>query len=266
MSNHNFQKHIPDLLKLCQNIGQIQLDGQKNLNINLKSDNTPVTNIDIRSSELIVSYLSRTFKGDTIISEESDDKSNKKLSYWLVDPIDGTKNYIKGGEQFCICISYIHNSYPSFGIIYIPSSKEFYYASSGEGAFLIKENMHKVKITNKSQIDNNIFVSTVIRDSVVKLLNNNFKHSKLIYMSSAIKFVRVAEGKGHFSVRLGPTHEWDTAAGQCIIEESGALFVDKNLERFRYGQGSKFLNGPFFVVNGQMKEHEDSINQCLSLI
>ena len=76
--------------------------------VNLKSDNTPVTNIDIRSSELIVSYLSRTFKGDTIISEESDDKSNKKLSYWLVDPIDGTKNYIKGGEQFCICISYIH--------------------------------------------------------------------------------------------------------------------------------------------------------------
>ena len=97
MSNHNFQKHIPDLLKLCQNIGQIQLDGQKNLNINLKSDNTPVTNIDIRSSELIVSYLSRTFKGDTIISEENDDKSNKKPSYWLVDPIDGTKNYIKGG-------------------------------------------------------------------------------------------------------------------------------------------------------------------------
>ena len=107
MSNHNFQKHIPDLLKLCQDIGQVQLDGQKNLNINLKSDNTPVTNIDIRSSELIVSYLSRTFIGDTIISEESDVTTNKKTSYWLVDPIDGTKNYIKGGEQFCFCISYI---------------------------------------------------------------------------------------------------------------------------------------------------------------
>ncbi len=266
MSNHNFQKHIPDLLKLCEDIGKIQLDGQKNLNINLKSDNTPVTNIDIRSSEMIVSYLARTFKGDTIISEESDDKSNKDHSYWLVDPIDGTKNYIKGGEQFCICISYIHKSYPSFGIIYIPSSKEFYYASSGEGAFLIKENMPKVKIINKFQIENNIYVSTVIRDSVVELLNDNFKDSELVYMSSAIKFVRVAEGKGHFSLRLGPTHEWDTAAGQCIIEECGAHFLDKNLERFRYGQGSKFLNGPFFVVNGDVEYHKKSISQCLSLI
>ena len=112
-----------------------------------------------------------------------------------------------------------------YRLIYIPSTKEFYYAASGEGAFLIKDNMPKVKITNKSHIDNNIYVSTVIRDSVVKILNNNFKHSKLIYMSSAIKFVKVAEGKGHFSVRLGPTHEWDTAAGQCIIEECGAVFL-----------------------------------------
>ena len=126
--------------------------------------------------------------------------------------------------------------------------------------------MPKVKIANKSHIDNNIYVSTVIRDNVVKILNNNFEHSKLIYMSSAIKFVRVAEGKGHFLVRLGPTHEWDTAAGQCIIEECGAIFLDKNLERFRYGQGPKFLNGPFFVVNGDIRHHKESINQCLSLI
>ena len=266
MSKHNFHKHIPSFLKLCLNIGKIQLEGQKNLDIDLKSDNSPVTNIDISSSEMIVNFLSKTFQGDIIISEESEKKPNKGSSYWLVDPIDGTKNYIKGGEQFCICISYIHKSYPIFGIIYIPSSKEFYYASTGEGAYIVKEDMRKSRIKNDSQADNNIYVSTVIRDSVVNILNKNFKHSRLVYMSSAIKFVRVAEGRGHFSVRLGPTHEWDTAAGQCIIEECGAHFLDKNLERFAYGLGKNFLNGPFFVVNGDLEKHKSSISQCLSLI
>ena len=266
MSKHNFQKHIPSFLKLCREIGNMQLEGQKDLNIDLKSDNTPVTNIDIRSSELIVSFLSKTFQDDIIISEESENKPNKESSYWLVDPIDGTKNYIKGGQHFCICISYVYNGYPIFGLIYIPSSKEFYYASAGNGAYLIKEDMSPFKINNESQADSNIYVSTVIRDSVVKILNDNFKDSKLVYMSSAIKFVRVAEGKGHFSVRLGPTHEWDTAAGQCIIEECGGHFLDKNLERFAYGLGDKFLNGPFFVVNGNMETHKNSISQCLSLI
>jgi 3'(2'), 5'-bisphosphate nucleotidase len=244
----------------------MQLEEQKDLNIDFKSDNSPVTNIDIRSNELIVSFLSRTFQNDIIISEESENKPNKESSYWLVDPIDGTKNYIKGGQHFCICISYIHNSYPIFGLIYIPSSKQFYYASIGKGAYLIREDMSTFRINNESQSDNNIYVSTVIRESVVKILNNNFKDSKLVYMSSAIKFVRVAEGKGHFSVRLGPTHEWDTAAGQCIIEECGAYFLDKKLERFTYGLGNKYLNGPFFVVNGNVENHKNSISQCLSLI
>ena len=265
MSKHDFQKHIPSFLKLCTEVGNMQLKGQMNLNIDLKSDNSPVTNIDIRSSELIVSFLSKTFQDDIVISEESENKPNKESSYWLVDPIDGTKNYIKGGQNFCICISYIYNSYPIFGLIYIPSSKEFYYASAGKGAYLIKGEMSPFRINNKSQ-ENNIYVSTVIRDSVVKILNNNFKNSKIVYMSSAIKFVRVAEGRGHFSVRLGPTHEWDTSAGQCIIEECGAQFLDKNLRRFSYGLGNKFLNGPFFVVNGNVENYKNSISQCLSLI
>jgi len=266
MNEHSFQKHIPDFLKLCQEVGAMQLEGQKTLNINLKSDNSPVTNIDIYSSELIVSYLSKTFSDDTIISEESEDKVNKKNSYWLVDPIDGTKNYIKGGQNFCICISYIQNSYPIFGVIYIPSSKEFYYASSGEGAYLIKDAMHKVKIDQQSSVQNNIYVSTVIRDDVIKILEKNFKSSNIIYMSSAIKFVRVAEAKGHFSIRLGPTYEWDTAAGQCIIEECGGLFLDKHLKRFSYCLGNNFLNGPFFIINGDIEEHKNSIRECLSLI
>ena len=85
-------------------------------------------------------------------------------------------------------------------------------------------------------------------------------------MSSAVKFSKIAENKGHFSMRLGPTYEWDTAAGQCIVEESGGIFLDKKLQRFSYGLNREFLNGPFFIVKGDLSQYEDSINQCLSLI
>lgn len=266
MTNKDFNQYIPDFVQLCRNVGDIQINGQNNLDINVKSDNSPVTNIDIDSNEMITNYLSSTFKNDVIISEENSVKPNQKKEYWLVDPIDGTKNYIKGGKNFCICISYIVSGYPVFGIIYIPSTKEFFYASAGHGAYIIKPGINAQKITNMSNSRNNIYVSTVIRKSVIDILHKHFEGSELIYMSSAVKFVRIAESKGHFSIRLGPTHEWDTAAGQCIVEESGGLFLDKYLNRFSYGHNDRFLNGPFFIINGNLDFHKNCIMECLSLI
>ena len=75
---------------------------------------------------MIVDYLSKEFSDDVVISEESIKKVGHADSYWLIDPIDGTKDYIKGGSQYCICLSYIENNYPVFGIIYIPSTKDFF--------------------------------------------------------------------------------------------------------------------------------------------
>jgi len=102
MVSKNLLTYIPDFLKLCRRVGDIQLNGQNNLNINMKSDNSPVTNIDLYSNEIITNYLSTTFVNDVIISEENLNQQVHQKSYWLVDPIDGTKNYIKGGKNFCI--------------------------------------------------------------------------------------------------------------------------------------------------------------------
>lgn len=266
MTSKNLLTYIPDFLKLCRYVGDIQLKSQNDLNINIKSDNSPVTNIDIHSNEIIINYLSTTFTDDVIISEENVNQYLQKKEYWLVDPIDGTKNYIKGGSNFCICISYIVSGYPVFGIIYIPSTKEFYYAFKDCGAYIIKTGTDAKKISSVCNSRNNIYVSTVIRKSVVDILKKYFKESELVYMSSAIKFARIAESEGHFSIRLGPTHEWDTAAGQCIIEESGGLFLDRNLNRFSYGIDDRFLNGPFFIINGNLDSYRNCIKECLSLI
>ena len=97
------------------------------------------------------------------------------------------------------------------------------------------------------------------------MLESNFENSNLVYMSSAVKFVRIAEGKGYFSLRLGPTYEWDTAAGQCIIEQSGGIFLNKDLDRFSYGHKDDYLNGPFFVINGNIDKYKSTILQSLSL-
>ena len=266
MPDPNFENHISRFHKLCKNLGRTQLDGQKNLEINLKDDNTPVTNIDLYSSKIIVQHISKYFENDIIISEESYTSNHGISSYWLVDPIDGTKNYINGGKEFCICISYIKNDYPIFGIIYIPANDEFYYAIENKGSFLIDNKSNTpTKITN-TNAQNNIYVSSAIRKSLVDMLENNFENSNLVYMSSAVKFARIAEGKGHFSLRLGPTYEWDTAAGQCIIEQSGGIFLNKDLNRFSYGHKDDYLNGPFFVINGNIDKYKSTILQSLSLV
>ena len=266
MTTKNFEKHISGFYKLCRNLGRTQINEQKNLDVNLKSDNTPVTNIDLHSSQIIVQHISEYFQNDIIVSEESYNHNNGNSSYWLVDPIDGTKNYINGGKEFCICISYIKHDYPIFGIIYIPAKDEFYYAIENKGSFVIDNKSKKPKRITNANIQNNIYVSSAIRKPLVDMLKTDFKDSNLVYMSSAVKFARIAEGKGHLSLRLGPTYEWDTAAGQCIVEEAGGLFLNNNLKRFTYGQTENYLNGPFFVINGDIKEYEATIHQSLSLV
>ena len=262
---NRFDQHIQNLLTLCSRIGLIQIENQSKLKIETKSDKSPVTNIDLLSNDMIIEYLSFHFPEDIIISEESTQKTKRKQSYWVVDPIDGTKDYIKGGSQFCICIAYIENNYPVFGIIYIPSTKEFFYAIQGSGSYLIREDGVSAKLPLKRTMSDRIFLSTTIRKSILEILENHFPESEKVFMSSAIKFSKVAEGNGHFSIRLGPTYEWDTAAGQCILEESGSLFLDKNLRRFSYGIEENLLNGPFFVINGNLNDYKKTISQCLSL-
>ena len=262
---NRFDGHVKNIFALCSRIGEIQIDNQSSLKIETKPDKSPVTNIDLLSNDMIVEYLSSNFSDDIIISEESIEKNKKHSSYWVVDPIDGTKDYINGGSQFCICIAYIEDNYPVFGIIYVPSTKEFFYAIEGTGSYIIRQDGESTRLPSKKAISDCIFLSTSVRKSILKILDNQFPNSKRVFMSSAVKFSKVAEGRGHFSIRLGPTYEWDTAAGQCIIEESGGLFLDKNMNRFSYGMEENFLNGPFFVINGDLNDYKKAISQCLSL-
>ena len=126
----------------------------------------------------------------------------------------------------------------------------FYYAYQGRGAFLAKGSQSPTRITTSkmSSERNNVYTSISINKSILDQISIHIGNVLFVKLASALKFGAIASGEGCFYPRLGPTHEWDTAAGQCLIEEAGGSVVDKNMERLKYNKNSKFLNDEFFVI------------------
>ena len=251
ISNSKFMEILPSLQEACIEAGKLQKKYHKtDIDIATKSNKTPVTKIDIDSNIIISDSLKKITPEIPIISEEDYEGQDKHDSFWIVDPLDGTRNYIDKGNNFCICISLIKGSYPILGIIYSPMQDYFYYAYQGCGAFLAKGSQNPIRITTSkmSSERNNVYTSISINKSILDQISIHVGNVLFVKLASALKFGAIASGEGCFYPRLGPTHEWDTAAGQCLIEEAGGSVVDKNMERLKYNKNSKFLNDEFFVI------------------
>ncbi len=252
ITHKEFLNILPSLHDICKITGELQIKYHKtNIKYSTKSNSTPVTQVDMESSLIITDGLKKLTPEILIVSEEDYDDTLSYDYFWLIDPLDGTNNYINNGDNFCICISLISKSRPILGIIYSPITKDFYYSFKNHGAFLIKENPSPKKIftskMSKSKI-NKIFTSTSIRESVLEVLSKNILNYEFIKQSSALKFGNIASGEGCFYPRLGPTHEWDTAAGQTLVEEAGGIVVDKFMRPLLYNKNRTFINKEFFVI------------------
>ena len=130
-------------------------------------------------------------------------------------------------------------------------SGNFYYAYKNEGAYLIRRENSPIGIMTKKVSDSDeiqIFTSIAINKNILQKISDKIKNVLFTPLSSALKFGAIASGEGSFYPRLGPTHEWDTAAGQCLIEEAGGIVVDRNMNRLKYNKNSNFLNEEFFVI------------------
>ena len=251
--NHKeFLKLLPSLHNICKITGELQIKYHKtNIKYSTKSNSTPVTQVDVESSLIITDGLKKLTPEILIVSEEEYDDTLSYDYFWLIDPLDGTSNYINNGDNFCICISLISNSHPILGIIYSPITKDFYYSFKNHGAFLLKENSSPKKISTSKMSKNKankIFTSSSIRESVLEVLSKNILNYEFIKQSSALKFGNIASGEGCFYPRLGPTHEWDTAAGQILVEEAGGVVVDKFMKPLLYNKNRVFINKEFFVI------------------
>ena len=218
-------------------------NGEQEFLVNLKSDNTPITEADRRSHETIKDYLSRT--RIPLMSEEGRDLLYEERCgwdlYWLVDPLDGTLEFIKRTGEFTINIALMVNNRPTVGVVYVPTSGRIYFAIEGRGAWKrigmipnpnaqmnISEIMRGAEPLPQTDGANDPKVVALSRSHispdthiVVDSLKEKFGKIEILTQGSSLKLCLVAEGLVDIYPRTTPTSEWDTAAGECILNEAG---------------------------------------------
>jgi len=218
-----------------------------------KSDNSPLTIADKKSHNTIVEYLNRT--NINIISEESSipsfDKRNGWNEYWLIDPLDGTKEFIKRNGEFTVNIALIKNNKPHIGVVFCPVKKILYWNNSRMDVFK-KENGEEIKLNQRKSInesDDNlrVVVSRSHMNDETKSYVDKLKNPKLISCGSSLKFLYIADNKADVYPRFGPTMEWDTAAAHAILNALNIQVI--NIETGREVEYNKEnLLNPHFII------------------
>jgi len=219
-----------------------------------KADQSPLTLADLASHRAILAGLKKLTPDLPILSEEAADipyaERNRWTSYWLVDPLDGTREFIKRNGEFTVNIALIDNCIPVMGVVYAPVLETCYFASRGAGAFILRGNnaaqpirvmLHKGGQTIK------VVASRSHSDARTAALLEKLGPHESISMGSSLKFCLVAEGKAHFYPRLGPTMEWDTAAAHAVVNEAGGIVCDAAGKELRYNK-EDLHNPEFFVL------------------
>jgi len=250
---------LPDkqlLSRICQTAGKkimaIYNDRDLFQNVSIKSDNSPLTLADKASHEIIEHELRQNYPDIPIISEEGKDTPfdiRKNYSvFWLVDPLDGTKEFINRNDEFTVNIALIIDQYPVAGFIYAPVTDVLYIAVNGVASKVEKGQETILKVRQNS--GNRIAVGSRSHASEEeKLVLKAYNVTETISRGSSFKFCMIAEGMADIYYRHGPTMEWDTAAGQAILEAAGGHVFKENKtkERFSYNKET-LLNSGFLCL------------------
>lgn len=220
-----------------------------------KDDKSPLTEADLISNKIIVEGLKKNFPGIIILTEEeADDKKRLGKKYvWIIDPLDGTKEFISKNGEFTINIALVNGGKPVLGVIYIPSKKELYYALEKNGSFFEgKEKKEKISVSDKSEIKNMILVKSRSHatDKLLNLINNN-KFAAVITSGSSLKGCLIAKGEADIYYRFGPVNEWDICAMNAIINEAGGIVTDLKGKILKYNKEDTLIQG-FIASNNKI--------------
>ena len=219
-----------------------------------KQDDSPLTVADLRSHAIIAGSLKDRYPDIPVLSEEGREipyevrRSWKR--FWLVDPLDGTKEFIKRNGEFTVNIALVQDCTPVAGIIYIPVSDRVFVADLSEGCWEISSGVRKKLRVSPISPDEPVRIArsrSHPSPGLEKILSLIPSHH-IINRGSALKFCSVAGGEADFYPRFGPTWEWDTAAGQAIVTAAGGVMLDLSAKPFVYNKES-LLNGPFLVCS-----------------
>jgi len=223
----------------------------KDFSVEYKEDTSPLTEADRKSNELIVSALKKKYPECAILAEESEDDPDRLNRDWcfIIDPLDGTKEFVKKNGEFTINIALSYKGKPVLGVICIPVTGELYYAAKGIGAYYEKDGKTE-KITVSSRITDIRMVKSRSHkagrlDDVIE--KNGIKNLRDV--GSAIKGCLIAKGEAEVYYRFGYTMEWDTAAMQCIVEEAGGVFRQMDDSEMTYNRINCLNEKGFYAVN-----------------
>mgnify|MGYP001160144637 CR=1 FL=1 len=256
---------IEELLKISNisvEAGRIILDFyNKNLDITFKTDESPLTQADLASNKFITDSIKKISPNIPILSEEEFiewDIRKEWKKYWLIDPLDGTKEFIKKNGEFTVNIALIENNRPILGVIYAPVSNELYFSKKNFGSYKILtnkklntlDNANKISIKIKKKNHVKIIGSRSHSNPILhKWVSNNFNEFEILQKGSSLKFCLIAEGFADIYPRFGPTSEWDIAAGHIILEEAGGRLKSIDNKEILYNEKENILNPNFFAYN-----------------
>ncbi|UJS18258.1 MAG: 3'(2'),5'-bisphosphate nucleotidase CysQ [Candidatus Jettenia sp.] len=290
MNNDKYAQNLIAALLAAKEAGDAILEiYNSNFSVEKKEDNSPLTIADKRSHEIIAKHVSqltnqKAYITGHILSEEGKDipyEERKNWEYfWLIDPLDGTKEFIKRNGEFTVNIALIHNGKPVLGVIYAPVLKVFYFAAEGIGAYKLSDyddaaHGQKINIANRESIEilkkisqklpiikgyppftNNTLPITIVAsrshlsketEDYIHAVKQEYGKMELVTIGSSLKFCLIAEGKANIYPRFGPTMEWDTAAGQAIVEGAGGKVMEFQTDMsLNYNKES--LVNPWFIV------------------
>ena len=239
-----------------------------NTDIFLKEDNSPLTQADLESNQVIKNSLIKLNKDIPILSEESlVDWSIRKNweTYWLVDPLDGTKEFIKENDEFTVNIALIEKNRPVLGVIYVPVYALIYFSFKNGGSYKLNINKdkkvknyfkHSIKLKTTTKTVNDFLKVICSRshpnDEFEKWVKKNIKKYTLIKKGSSLKFCDIAEGTADLYPRFKPTSEWDIAAGHMIIIEAGGKLESIDKKEILYNSKESVIS-PHFIASCKLE-------------
>lgn len=249
------------LKKLTETVKKISITaGQEILKIyetdfeiERKEDKSPVTEADKAAHHIICDGLNNCETRFPILSEESAitpfEERKTWQTYWLVDPLDGTREFIKRNGDFTVNIALIHNKQPIIGVVYVPVTDIIYYGIAGIGAFKItKESESTIQTQGTNKTTMTIAGSRSHSNEKQQAFIQNFPDAEILAVGSSLKFCLVAEGKADIYPRFGLTSEWDTAAAQCVVEQAGGKVVTHDMKPLQYNTKESLLNPEFLAI------------------
>jgi len=267
--NENLNVEIQDVILVALKAGEeiLKIYNKKNFEIEIKNDNSPVTEADYISNKIIVESLKELYPEIPLISEEMKNQPFEVRknwnTVWSIDPIDGTKEFIKKNGEFSVNIALVQNGKTVLGVVYAPATEDLYFAEKNKGAYFLNlsnldNEPKKMPFVDRNKRD--YFVAfesrsnqeSNTRKEFLKMLNLENSKMEYITMGSSLKGCIIATGKADFYPKMGNIKEWDTSAIQIVLEESDAQIIDIEnhsiSDEVSLAYNKEVLKNPHFLI------------------